>query len=164
MKIALAKLDRRSIISNHFPSIIGLNIVNSLELLWITPYPAWRSSWSLSLNEWTKATHKSGSECVNLNFRGKIDMDNSLIAYDWLITNPLQERRATTSKIASKYISLMDDEISLIVGLNCLEETITNETNRLRKLLSNSSNHSEALMRTHLSNVAKYAYNELIWR
>ena len=164
MKITLAKLDRRIIILNHFSSIIRLNNVNSLEFLWIAPYPARRGWWSLSLNEWTKETHKSGSKCVNLNFQGKIDVEKNLIAYDWLITNPPQERRATTSKIASKYISLMDDEITLIVGLNWFEETITNETNRLRRLLSNSSNHSEALMWTHLSNVAKHAYNELIWR
>ena len=164
MKIALAKLDHGSVILNHFPSIIVLNIVNFLELLWIDPYSAWRSLWSLSLNEWTKETHKSGSKCVNLNFRDMIYVEKNLIAYDWLITNPLQERRATTSKITSEYISLMDDEIILTVGLNCFEESITTETKCLRRLLSNSSNHLEALMWTHQSNVAKHVYNELIWR
>ena len=59
---------------------------------------------------------------------------------------------------------LLDDEITLIAGLFCFEETITNKTNRLQRLLSNSSIHSETLTRTGQSNVANHAYNELMLR
>ena len=67
----------------------------------------------------------------------------------------------TTTKIALKWMSLLDDDVSLIVELFCFEETITNGTNCLQARLSNSSNHSEALTRTDQPNVAKLVYNEL---
>ena len=102
-----------------------------------------------------KVTRKIGLKCVNLNFRDKINVEKNLIACDSLIANQLQERMTTSSQIALKYISLLDVEITLIVGLFCFEENITNKTNRSLILLSNSSNHSEELTRTYHSNLAK---------
>ena len=91
-------------------------------------------------------------------------MEKNLIACASLITNQLQERTTTTSQIALKCIRLLDVEITLIVGLFCFEETITNKTNRSNKLLSNPSNHSEELTRTEHSNLDKHIKNELILR
>ena len=84
-------------------------------------------------------------------------MEKNLIAYNCLSANQLQERMTTTSQITLKCMSLSDDEITLIVGLFRFEESLTNKTNRLQRLLSNSSNSLEALMRTDKSNVAKHA-------
>ena len=83
-------------------------------------------------------------------------MEKKLVACASLIANQLQERRSTSSQIALKCKSLLDVEITLIVGLFCFEETITNKTNRSNRLLSNPSNHSEELRRTDHSNLAKH--------
>ena len=83
-------------------------------------------------------------------------MEKNLIACASLIANQLQERTTTSSQIALKCISLLDVEITLIVGLFCFEETITNNINRSQRQLSNTSNHSEELTRTDHSNLAKH--------
>ena len=83
-------------------------------------------------------------------------MEKNLVACASLIANQLHERRTTSSQIALKCISLLDVEITLIVGLFCFEETITNKTYHSQRLLSNTSNHSEELMRTDHSNLAKH--------
>ena len=86
-------------------------------------------------------------------------MENNLIACASQIANQLQERTTTSSQIALKSISVLDVEITLIVGLFCFEQTITNKTNCTQILLSNSSNHSEELTRMDHSNVAKHILN-----
>ena len=83
-------------------------------------------------------------------------MEKNLIACASLIANELQERTTTSSQIALKCIGLLDVEITLIVGLFCFEENITNKINCSEILLSNLSNHSEELTRTDHSNLAKH--------